>query len=73
MKIVAKLELRPEVVLGEYKGVTVEVEAYKTPEDAFQKWQKRNPNCRKYMVENINIDVVEFHHSIVRISGNERM
>ena len=37
MKIVAKLELRPEVVLGEYKGVTVEVEAYKTPEDAFQK------------------------------------
>ena len=37
MKIVAKLELRPEVTLGEYKGVTVEVEEYKTPEDAFQK------------------------------------
>ena len=37
MKIVAKLELRPDVTLGEYKGVTVEVEEYKTPEDAFQK------------------------------------
>lgn len=37
MKIVAKLELRPEVTLGEYKNITVDVEAYKTPEDAFQK------------------------------------
>ena len=37
LKIVAKLELRPEVNLGEYKGLTVEVEGYKTPDDAFQK------------------------------------
>ena len=37
MTIVAKVELRPEVTLGEYKGLTVEVEEYKTPEDAFQK------------------------------------
>lgn len=37
LKIVAKLELRPEVTLGEYKGLTLEVEAYKTPEDAMQK------------------------------------
>ncbi len=37
MKIVAKIELRPEVILGDYKGLTVEVEEYKTPEDAFQK------------------------------------
>ncbi len=37
LKIVAKLELRPEVTLGEYKGVKVEVEGYKTPDDAFQK------------------------------------
>lgn len=36
LKITAKLELRPEVTLGEYKGLTVEVEEYKTPEDAFQ-------------------------------------
>jgi len=37
MKISAKIELRPEVTLGEYKGLTIEVEEYKTPEDAFQK------------------------------------
>ena len=37
MKITAKIELRPEVTLGEYKGMTVDVEGYKTPEDAFQK------------------------------------
>ena len=37
MTIVAKLELRPEVTLGEYKGLTIEVDEYKTPEDAFQK------------------------------------
>lgn len=37
LKISAKIELRPEVTLGEYKGLTVEVEAHKTPEDAFQK------------------------------------
>ncbi len=37
LKIVAKLELRPEVTLGEYKGLNIEVEAYKIPEDALQK------------------------------------
>ncbi len=37
LKITAKIELRPEVTLGDYKGLTVEVEEYKTPEDAFQK------------------------------------
>ena len=37
MKIVAKLELRPEVTLGKYKGLTIDVEEYKTPEDAMQK------------------------------------
>ena len=37
LKIVAKMELRPEVTLGEYKGLTIDVEAYKTPEDAMQK------------------------------------
>lgn len=37
LKIVAKLELRPEVTLGDYKGLTIEVEEYKTPEDALQK------------------------------------
>ena len=37
LRIVAKLELRPEVTLGGYKGLTIEVEEYKTPEDALQK------------------------------------
>ena len=37
LRIVAKLELRPEVTLGEYKGLTIEVEEYTTPEDALQK------------------------------------
>lgn len=37
IKIVAKLELRPEVKLGKYKDLAVDVEEYKIPEDAFQK------------------------------------
>ena len=37
LKFVAKLELRPEVTLGQYKGLTVDVDAYKTEEDALQK------------------------------------
>lgn len=37
MKITAKLELRPEVKLNQYKGVEVEVEEYKNPEDVIDK------------------------------------
>lgn len=37
LKIIAKVELRPEVKLGEYKNLTLEVEEYKTPADAFDK------------------------------------
>lgn len=37
LKIVAKIELRPEVTLGQYKGLTIDVDAYKTEEDALQK------------------------------------
>lgn len=37
LKIVAKLELRPEVTLGQYKGLTIDVDAYKAEEDALQK------------------------------------
>ncbi len=37
LKITAKIELRPEITLGEYKGLTVEVNEYKIPEDAMQK------------------------------------
>lgn len=37
LKVIAKVELRPEVKLGEYKNLKLEVEDYKTPEDAFEK------------------------------------
>lgn len=37
LKITAKIELRPEVTLGEYKGLTLEIDEYKTPEDALEK------------------------------------
>lgn len=37
LKVVAKVELRPEVKLGDYKGLTVEIEEYVTPADAFDK------------------------------------
>lgn len=37
LKIVAKVELRPEVKLGNYKNLTIEAEGYATPEDAFEK------------------------------------
>ena len=34
---VVEIELRPELILPQYKGLTVEVEAYKTPADAMEK------------------------------------
>lgn len=37
LKVVAKVELRPEVTLGEYKGMKIAVEDYKVPEGAFEK------------------------------------
>ena len=37
LKITAKVELRPEVTLGKYKGLTIKVDGYKIPEDAMQK------------------------------------
>lgn len=37
LKIVANVELRPEVKLGEYKGVKVEAQGYETPEGEFEK------------------------------------
>ena len=37
MKITAKIELRPEVELSQYTGLTINVDEYKIPEDAFQK------------------------------------
>lgn len=37
VKIIARVELRPEVKLSEYKNLTIEAEEYVTPDDAFDK------------------------------------
>ena len=37
LKITAKIELRPEVTLSQYKGLTLEIDEYKTPKDALDK------------------------------------
>lgn len=37
VKVTAVIELKPEVTLKEYKNMTVEVEEYVTPDDAFDK------------------------------------
>ena len=37
LKITAKIELRPEITLGQYKGLTLEIDGYKTPDDALEK------------------------------------
>lgn len=37
LKITAVVELKPEVVLGEYKNMTIEVDEYKHPEGAFDR------------------------------------
>lgn len=37
LKIVAKVELRPEVKLGVYKNLKIEAEEYVAPDDAFEK------------------------------------
>lgn len=37
LKVVAKVELRPEVTMGEYKNLKIEAEDYTIPEDAFEK------------------------------------
>lgn len=36
LTIVAKAEIKPEVILGEYKNQTIEFESYKVPEDALE-------------------------------------
>lgn len=40
LKVVAKFELKPEVNLPEYKGMAVDVEEYKTPENAMDNEMK---------------------------------
>lgn len=54
LKVVAKAELRPEVKLGEYKNMTVSVEEYQTPEDAFEK--SLNGFLQQHATFNIVVD-----------------
>ena len=37
LSVKAKVELRPEFTLGEYKGIEVQIDAFKQPEDAMEK------------------------------------
>ena len=65
LKITAKIELRPEVTLGEYKGLTVEVEQYKIPEDAMEKSinSMLEQNATTIIVTNrktVNTDIIVF-------------
>lgn len=54
IKLVAKVELRPEVKLGEYKNMTVNAEEYETPKDAFDK--SLNGLLQQHTTFNIIID-----------------
>ena len=47
VNIVAKLELKPEVKFEQYKGIEVEVEEFKTPENAMEK--ELNELTEKFM------------------------
>ncbi len=37
LKVIAKLELKPEVNLGEYKGMEIEIDEFKNPDDVIDK------------------------------------
>ncbi|MBQ7450401.1 trigger factor [bacterium] len=68
---VMEIELRPEVTLPKYKGLTVEVEAYKTPEDAMEKQLKticerfaKNEKTEETIVQKDSIVLIDFEGSI---------
>lgn len=54
IKLVAKVELRPEVTLGEYKDMTVEAKEYETPKDAFDK--SLESLMQRYTTFNVVVD-----------------
>ena len=65
LKITAKLELRPEVTLGQYKGLTLEIDEYKTPDDAMEKSLNAMLEQHATMVlvtdrKTVNTDVIVF-------------
>lgn len=65
LKVVAKAELRPEVKLGEYKNMTVQVEEYETPEDAFEK--SLNGFLQQHATFNIVVDRAAKNTDLVNI------
>jgi trigger factor len=80
LKIVAKAELKPEVVLGEYKNMTLEIDGYKHPEDAFDKalngFLERQATLQDVTdreVKETDICVIDFdgYHDGEKIEGGE--
>lgn len=80
LKLVAKVELRPEVVLGDYKDMTVDAVEYETPKDAFEK--SLDSLRQRYTTFNIVVDrptkesdvvVIDFDGSVKgeKIQGGE--
>ena len=80
LKLVAKVELRPEVVLGDYKDMTVNAVEYETPKDAFEK--SLDSLRQRYTTFNIVVDrptkesdvvVIDFDGSVKgeKIQGGE--
>ena len=70
-KLVVEIELRPEVILPKYKGLTIEVEAYKTPEDAMDKQLKsvcerfaKNEKTEEKIVQKDSIALIDFEGSL---------
>ena len=65
LKITAKIELRPEVTLGQYKGLSIDVDAYKNPDDAMEKSINAMLEQNATMVlvtdrKTINTDIIVF-------------
>ena len=54
LKVIAKVELRPEIKLGEYKNLKLEAEEYVIPEDAFDK--ALNSLLQKHAVTSLVVD-----------------
>lgn len=70
-KFVIQVELRPEVILPQYKGLTVEVEEYKTPADAMENQLKAvcerfatNQKTDDKVAKEDSITVIDFDGSI---------
>lgn len=48
-----------------------DVSVWLTPLEALEKFEKKHPNWRNYIVNSVRFDIVDYHHSIVYFSGQE--